>query len=127
MHEVLEMSIKDRLSEEEYQKIVEDYKLKELLAYQDELIQQQKRVQDAGISPALFLATKVVVETMWDRVAFQRLLDLLEKNKVLTREDRTELNASVDKTRTKFVKATMERYPEFAPKLDPKFFDEAEE
>jgi hypothetical protein len=108
------------------QKIREDFLVSELLADFELLMSVGKRLREKGESPALAIAAWVATKTMWDRVEFTRLLDLLREKDVVTLDDKTKLDESIDAMHDKFVKALVEKHPEFS-QLDPRFFNSAKE
>jgi hypothetical protein len=63
-----------------------------------------------------FVALGVIgeIHAMWNRVGFKKLLDLLEKKGVVTRDERVELNENIRKTMIRMRESTQERYPAFA-------------
>ncbi len=55
-----------------------------------------------------------LMQAKWNRVAIKKLLDLLEKNDIVARGDRVELNDNIKKTLIRMRGSTQERYPAFA-------------
>jgi hypothetical protein len=108
------------------QKVREDYLVSKLLADTEELISVGKRFREKGESPALYFTAKVVTDTMRDRIAFTRLLDLLRDKGVVTFDDKIKLDESIGVIYGKFVKALAKKHPEFTPP-DSRFFNSTEE